>query len=146
MATTWILVADRARARLFEDGAANHPLTEVADFLNPEGRGEAKAGADDRPARVHDHMGAGRHAVEPSTDEREKSIARFARALVDELARGRVGNRFEQLVLVAPPAFLGALRGELDRPLSAMLTHSIDKDLTRADAAAVAELLRGRPA
>lgn len=146
MTTTWILVADRARARLFESGAADHSLSEIADFLNPEGRGEAKAGEDDRPARVHDRMGAGRHAVEPSSNERDKSIERFARALVDELSRGRVGNRFDQLVLVAPPAFLGALRAELDRPLAAMLTHSIDKDLTRADASTVAELLRSRPA
>ena len=41
-------------------------------------------------------------------------------------------QHFQQLILIAPPKFLGLLRKELPGPLDQLLTRSIDKDLTRA--------------
>ncbi|MGE5167657.1 MAG: host attachment protein, partial [Deltaproteobacteria bacterium] len=38
MADTWILVADSARARVFEVTREDPTLREVAAFTNPEGR------------------------------------------------------------------------------------------------------------
>lgn len=71
MSTTWILVADQARARLFSldptDGAAEGGLREIAGFVNPEGRLSARELGAARPPRTHDRMGASRHAIEPRT-------------------------------------------------------------------------------
>ena len=38
MTSTWILVADAARARVFEATGRSEPWQEVACFANPDGR------------------------------------------------------------------------------------------------------------
>jgi len=52
--------------------------------------------------------------------------------VVDELRRAMLAERFDRLVLVAPPAFLGDLRQELPKDLKAKVTDEITSDLTNA--------------
>jgi protein required for attachment to host cells len=41
-------------------------------------------------------------------------------------------RHYENLILIAPPRFLGMLRKELPSPLDQLVTSTIDKDLTTA--------------
>lgn len=132
MSTTWILVADRAKARLFAINEEDHSIAEIEDFLNPEGRGREPA--QDRPPRTHDRFGNNRHAIEPRTSPQEKAIEFFAHELDAVLERGRTGHRFRDLVLIAPPQFLGALNAALDAKVRACVSAELPKDLTGADA------------
>lgn len=132
MSTTWILVADSAKARLFSTSSEDdRMLVEVEDFLNPEGRGREPA--QDRPPRTHDRLGPARHAIERRTSSEEKSVEFFARELDAALERGRVGHRFDSLVLVAPAHFLGALHAVLSDDVRARVIAELSKDLTNAD-------------
>lgn len=130
MTTTWILVADGARARLFETTAAGAGLAEVDCFTNPEGRGPAARRVEDRLPRVHESVGPARHAIEPHTSAHDKAADRFARSLGEALERGRLDRRYERLILVAPPRFLGALHTHLDKPLRDCVAGEIRRDLT----------------
>lgn len=131
MSTTWILVADRAKARLLAINTADHSLTEIEDFVNPEGRGREPAR--ERPPRTHDRMGDSRHAIEPHTSPQEKAVELFARELAAALERGRTDHLYRDLVLVALPQFLGALNTALDEKVRACVTAEIPKGLASAD-------------
>lgn len=130
--STWILVADRARARLFELGPHENgsPLIEIEDFINSEGRGSESDQVTERRPRAHESMGATRHAIEPHTSLRDKSANRFAQELSDSLERGRVSHRYERLVLVALPRFLSTLRAKLNRHVCDCIVAEVPHELT----------------
>ena len=132
---TWILVADSARARLFEATSPDDPLNELACFANPDGRSPDRSFTTDRPPSVNERVGAARHSIEPHTTVREKSAQRFSRSLNNALERARNDHRYGRLVLVAPPRFLGALHGSLSKPLRDCVVAELKRNLTALPAA-----------
>jgi len=127
---TWILVADGARARLFEAASPDDGLNELACFANPGGRSHGRNFTTARPPTVDESVGAARHSIEPHTTLREKTTDRFARTLKDELERARNDHRYAQLVIVAPPRFLGALHGTFPKPLRDCVVAEVKRNLT----------------
>ncbi|MBU6248754.1 MAG: host attachment protein [Xanthomonadaceae bacterium] len=130
MTSTWILVADAARARVFESDRPGGAWTVVSCFSNPDGHAPGRHATTDRAPRVAESVGTTRHAIEPHTSLRDKSTERFARTLCDELERGCSERRCERLVLVAPPRFLGALHGVLDPALRERVSGELHNDFT----------------
>ncbi|MDE2156876.1 MAG: host attachment protein [Xanthomonadaceae bacterium] len=130
MTKTWILVADRARARLLAIGSSEKALNEVACFTNPDGRAPGRHATTERAPRVNESVGPARHAIEPHTSLREKSEDHFAHTLIDALERGHHEHQFDQLILVAPAHFLGVMHDCLDKPLRACVVDEIRHDLT----------------
>lgn len=128
MTTTWILVADGARARLFSNQERGAALTEIECFANPDG--DIRHTTTHRPPTVNESVGPARHGIEPHTTLREKATDRFAKSLSDALERGRVDHRFDRLVLVAPSRFLGALHDNLRKPLRDRVSGEVSKNLT----------------
>lgn len=131
MSTTWILAADRAKARLFSFDGDPDSITELEDFICPDWRGRVPA--QDRQPRTHDRQGASRHVIEPRTAPREKAEETFARELDSVLERGRVEHRYQDLVLIAPPQFLGALNAALGSHVRARVVAELPKGLVGAD-------------
>jgi protein required for attachment to host cells len=133
MTSTWILVADAARARLFETTGRSEPWQEVACFANPDGRAPGRHATTERAPRVNESMGGARHAIEPHTTLRDKSTDQFAHMLGDALQRGHDDHRYQHLVLVAPPRFLGTLHGVLDKALRERISGELQNDFTALD-------------
>jgi protein required for attachment to host cells len=133
MNTTWILVAHRGGARLFENLGPGKGMQLVEDIPHPEGRlksGEINA---DKPGRAFDSFGNGRHSMSQEHEAAEQVSLMFARHLCDKLEKARAENRFGKLVLVAEPRLLGELRGALDKPTAALVSATLDKDLAGVD-------------
>ncbi|HSE11991.1 MAG TPA: host attachment protein [Rudaea sp.] len=130
--TTWILVASLSRARLFELGRRNgdFELFEIATFLNPDARGRDRDQVTDRLPRVNESMNATRHAIDPHTSLREKSANQFAQELDEALDNGRVTHRYERLVLIALPEFLGTLHARLNRHVCERIVAEVQHELT----------------
>ncbi|NII11096.1 host attachment protein [Oleiagrimonas sp. C23AA] len=141
---TWVLVASRVRARLLEFDEQQRDITEIGDFLNPDGRIGQSSRGENRPPRTIDSTGAARHAIEPHTEPAVKLADRFAHQLVSVLEDGRVHHHFQHLVLIATPRFLGRLRQCMQPPLRAQLVHEINRDMTR-DTIDVIQALISRP-
>ena len=127
---TWILVADRARARLFEMRSHDDPLIELEAFVNPDGRGPDHDRVTERAPRVNESATPTRHAIEPHTTLREKSADRFARQLHGVLEHGRVKNCYDQLVLVALPQFLGTLHSTFGKQVREHFVAEVPHELT----------------
>jgi protein required for attachment to host cells len=131
MATTWVLVADKSRARLFAANANDAGLAEIAAFVHEPGRAHGRELVTDKPARLQGKMPHQRHAVEADTDPRRAEAERFARRLAQQLDDGRAKDAFDRLYLVAPPEFLGLLRMCLSRETESHLAGSVNKELTQ---------------
>jgi protein required for attachment to host cells len=131
---TWLLIADGSRAKVFESVGARNALHEIDDMaraIDLPKSGEILA---DKPGRALDSVGAGRHAKENATDPHRHLKRDFASKVVGELRRAMLANRFDRLILVAPPAFLGDLREELPKDLEDKVVDEITSDLTNTPA------------
>ncbi len=128
--TTWVVVADGTRARILEASSANGPLNEIDGLVHPEGRLRDRELTSDLPGRAFDSGGQGRHAMESKVDPKRQEHIRFAAELADFLEAARVAHKFDELVIVAAPTFLGQLRDKLSRAITRLITSQIDKDLT----------------
>lgn len=131
---TWVIVASAARARVFNVSGRHQPWDEVLDLVNSDDRLLQQEFSSDRPGRVVDSARGQRHTMDPSVDPKERAATRFAREVVGELRSGLNDKRFEQLIVVAPPHFLGLLREQMDDVLANAVRDEIAKDLTREDA------------
>lgn len=130
MQATWILVADRVRARLFCASDDGNSLVELEDFVNPDGRAASHEIGRDAPPRTMESLGTVRHVIEPHTSLEDRSAERFARELNEVLEQGLGNRRYERLILTAPPHFLGTLQHALGKQVGACVVAHLDKDLT----------------
>lgn len=131
MATTWILVAHDAGARIFDNHGPRKGIELVETIDHPQGRARDAELDEDRPGRSFRKNSADprRAAMSRSEGPHDRVVADFARSLAGKLKQARVAHTFERLVLVAPPRFLGLLRSALDGPTAALVVGSLDKDL-----------------
>ena len=115
MKKTWILVADAARARLFNTQHEQFAgMKHVTTWNHSEGRlheGDIVTGS---KGEVSDGDALRQTSPQVSATEHEEDV--FARELADKLRQGRVENECDTIVLVAPPQFLGKLKNSLDDP------------------------------
>jgi protein required for attachment to host cells len=130
--STWVMVADAGRARVFESAGAGQPLREVAGFVHERSRVKRRDILTDRPGRVRPGtiFGPDATAMPPHTDPKETEAARFAHDLAEEMRRARDRDGYEHLVVVAPPHFLGLLRASLHGQLGKCHISTIDGDYT----------------
>jgi protein required for attachment to host cells len=127
----WIVVADASTARIFvlagpRQRISLEPVRELSADIRP-----SREIASDRPGRTFDRGGQGRHAEEPPTDPKRHAKASFAREIAQTLDDERRKNSFAGLTVVAPPQFLGDLRGVMSGELRALVETEINKDLTK---------------
>jgi len=129
MNNTWILVAHRGGARLFENKGPGKGLNLLQDIPHPEGRLKNKDIGADKPGRSFDSHGQGRHALGTEQEPTEHVAEQFAKQLSALLDDGRSRQRYANLILVAEPRFLGNLRAALNAHTAALITATLGKDL-----------------
>jgi len=128
---TWIIVADGARAQVFLNsgpGSGLEPALSQALVADNRPSGDI---ASDRPGRSFDSAGEGRHAMQPGSDPHKYEQIVFAHDIAKLLGENRTKKAFDQLIIVAAPKMLGALRLALDSATSQLVIGEINKDLTK---------------
>ena len=134
MSTTWVVVAESSRAKIYALEKKFGPLEELRDFVHTQSRKRPADITSDLPGRSFSSVGGSRHAMEPPTDPKRHEIDTFAAEIATHIEHARGEGRFEALVLVAAPKFLGMLRGHLSDATRAVVAREIRKNLTREDA------------
>lgn len=128
---TWVVVADGEKALIFvNDDTPEQPFLNVISkdkIDNPPTREQAA----NRRGRFNDAGagGAQRSAV-ADTDWHEFEKERFAKDFAETLNKAAMKNKFDHLVLFAPPQALGRLRKELHKEVEQRLSFTVDNDLT----------------
>lgn len=129
MSKTWILVAHRSGARLFENRGPGKGMELRQNFDNPAGKLKNHALDSDKTDARNNRHGYG-HDQEPTLHIAEQ----FAKQLCAHLDQARKQQRYDKLVLVAEPRFLGLLRATLPPTTAALVTATLNKDLCGIDA------------
>jgi protein required for attachment to host cells len=127
MANTWIVAADSSRAR-FLQVAGRERLVEVESLLNPAARMDDRELITDAHPRFRGTAGPGSDRQETSAQQHATDL--FAKRVGDYLESARTERRYDELVIVAPPKFLGALRGELGKEVAKLVVDELPKDLS----------------
>jgi protein required for attachment to host cells len=152
MANTWIVAADSSRAR-FLQVAGREQLLEIGGLANPAGRMDDRELITDAHPRFSGHGGmgkpGGRATSGPGSDRQETSAQEhatdlFAKRVGDYLDKARIEHRYDELVLIAPPEFLGRLRKELDKEVKKLVADEVPKDLSWFDARELERYLKAR--
>ncbi len=123
-----VLVANAARARLFERDAQNKAMRETASFVHPQTRLKGVALGDDRPGRAS--KGAASTAFPPHTDLHQKEHTEFARELAQRLEVLALARRYPRLSILASNPFLGELKAQLGDATKRLLQAAVALDLT----------------
>ncbi|KAB2846683.1 MAG: host attachment protein [Hyphomicrobiaceae bacterium] len=130
-ATTWILVADAARARVLATTGPETPLVQVPDFNLEAPHQKTSDIMSDKPGRTFQSVGSKRSAYEPHEDPHRALKKSFAHQLADLLEEKAKAGAFDRVVLVSPPAFLGDLRAVMSEAVRGRVHGEVAKDLTK---------------
>lgn len=149
---TGVLVADGGDARILQatrragsGGRGAIELVQVAHLENAAAHLPGRALVTDRTGRVFDsssRTGSGppshaRHGANSDYDPHDAELERFARAVGRQLDAERRRLGIEELIVVAGPRFLGALRQHIPAATRKVVTREIDSDLVHADDALI---------
>lgn len=127
--TTWIVVADSSRGKIFVQDKPNGPLVESEDLIHTGARLRESQLRSDRAGREGGAFGQGQSLFDARTEAHAHEAEAFAREIAEHLEAGRTGGKFQHLVLMAPPAFLGDLRGKLSDGVRRLVVGEVGKDL-----------------
>lgn len=142
MTTTWILTANRSNASLFESDWPGKSMRRLQDIPHHQGRMQNKDIDTDKPGRVFDSFGQGRHSTSPKQEPTEHIAQQFALDLAEMLNKGRLSNAYDKLVLIAEPKFLGLLRAALNKNTASLVVQSVNKELLDVKEEDLAEYLK----
>jgi protein required for attachment to host cells len=124
-----VLVAD-GRKMLFlrNEGDAEFPnlvVEKAQEQDNPATRDQAT----DSAGRASSPQGGVQSSVEP-TDFHQIEEDRFAADAAEFLKTGALKNKYDSLIVIAPPKTLGELRKHYHKEVTSRLKGELDKDLT----------------
>lgn len=143
MPKTWIVVAHRGGARLFENKGPGKGLDLLREIDHPEGRLKNREIDTDKPGRGYENRGGAHHAFEKERESTTHVAEQFAKQISGILDEGRNRQAYGRLVLVAEPRFLGNLRSALSRETASLVNATIDKDLGGVESREMAKHLDG---
>ena len=129
MKSTFILVADNVRARIFTAETPSSPLEEIEAMAHTEGRLHDREITSDFPGKIKGEGSVG-HAFEQPTDPKKHEADNFAHRIAHYLEEAHNANKFEQLLIIADPSFLGLLRNQLSEQIKKLVCFELDKNIT----------------
>ena len=130
--TTWVVVADGAKARIFANKGSGSGITSVEERIDPEARKPTRDLGADKPGRSFESADNTRHAMASPADWHQEEKQKFLSELAAHLDTAVQQNRFDALVIVAPPEALGLLRKSLAGATAKRVQGELAKDLTNA--------------
>ena len=151
MTTTWIVSADRGRARIFAQTDPQQPLEEIEDMVNPAARIRTSDQYTDRlgptsaSKSIHNTGGAlPNKQYEPPQSMDEREAEAFAKEISGYLLKAHQEGRYQKLDLIAEPKFLGVLRMVLDHQVKPLVEMELNKDYTHFNGHQLREQLQAQ--
>jgi protein required for attachment to host cells len=126
--TTWFMIADGARALLFESASPRSGWALVGEWVAPTRAPDSELGRD-RPIRGR-NIGTGAPFAIDAPSLHERAEAEFLEARASYLNEKAMKDAYSRLVLAAPPKALGVLRKALGQDAKERVIAEFDKDLT----------------
>lgn len=141
MQRQWVVVADSSRARFFEAQGNLELLVELEDLLSPAGRMNDADLTHDAKGRFYG-KGGQVHTAEPAMSAKIKASEQFSNAVTQHLEKACETKRYDRLILVAPPKFLGQLHRQLSHRVIQRITQELPLDISSLSAAQISDHVR----
>jgi protein required for attachment to host cells len=141
MPKTWVVVAESSRAKIYELQKRNLPLKELEGFAHTPSRVHEQALTSDLPGRSQDSRGHGSHKMGTQVSAKEHESMEFARTIGQHLDAAHYKGKFDKLIIMSPPGFLGQLRKQLSAETRRSVHSEIDKNLVRHNTADIQQHL-----
>ena len=122
----WILTANSSVARLCERSSLTAPLTELADWMHPEGSMRTS----ELERAPLGHSLGGRTGLAPRIDPKDRERSSFAQDLAHWLREAVLAHRVTEIALFASNPFLGELLAHLDPAVQKVVSSHHPLDLT----------------
>jgi protein required for attachment to host cells len=130
--SSWVLVADGARARILRDVPMSGAISETIEEIEFSAPHQALRDImSDKPGRSFESTGARRSAMEYHSDPVDQHEQDFADRLAETLDAHRRDKAFTRLVVVASPKMLSHLRKAFPKALADTVFAEAPKDLTK---------------
>jgi protein required for attachment to host cells len=129
--TTWIIIADGSRARILTPREERVGFDIVYETASTEAHVPSREIWADRPGHTQESRSSARHSIEPRHDPHEERKAAFIRGLASQLNAAGKENRFDRLILFAPPRCMAELRETLEEGVRRKINAAAPKDLTK---------------
>jgi protein required for attachment to host cells len=124
-----VLVGDGRKALFLRNrGTPANPELVVESEVEQDNPPAREQGTD-RPGRKYANDGVSRSAIE-EPDQHQRAEQQFAVRIADTLYQMGHAQKFQSLVVVAPPKMLGDLRDALHPEVTQRIVCEIPKDLT----------------
>ena len=131
---TWLLIADASKARIYALYKARifqeqnpKQLELIGEYSHLNSRKKGSELTSDKSGE----FGSGTfvEATHPKVHE----ALQFAHELIQHIETGRKAGVFRDLIIVAPPAFMGMLQKELSHEIHKLVSQRIEKDYTQCN-------------
>jgi protein required for attachment to host cells len=140
---TWVLLADGQNAAVYANDGIGKGLVPLSEFASHrEGPDSHEMMTDRAGHRFGGAAKAGSGATLPRNDPHEFEEKRFVEAISEKINRAALENRFDRLIVAAPPRALGQVRQALSKAASGRLAAEVNKDLIKDSPAGIAEHLK----
>ncbi|MDC0598370.1 host attachment protein [Gammaproteobacteria bacterium] len=130
MKSTWVLVSDKSQARIFSVATPSSELLEIETLQHPEGRMHEQELDSDLPGKNKSTSSGAVHTYQNEISPKEQETIYFAKEISLYLNNAFNSNKFESLLIISAPSFLGTLRQQLPEALNKSIIFSLDKNLT----------------
>lgn len=128
---TWLLIADASKARLFSMYKARFIQDKNLDSLELIGQFTHENSRKKNAELVTDRRGEfGSGSFEVTTSPKVYEAEQFALELANHLEAKRKDGTFRDLIIVAPPAFMGILHKQMPDSVNKLVSQTIEKDYT----------------
>lgn len=141
--TTWFIIADGSQLRLYESAGVKEHWNLIDSKDQKIARKPSHKLGRERPGRGRKVGPDSRFSVNGS-EPHEKMETEFLFDLAKSLNKAARDEKFDQLVVAAPPRALGALRAKFQPQLTAKYIGVFDKDLTNMPEAELFEYFKER--
>jgi protein required for attachment to host cells len=128
--TTWLVVANGTEVKIYENSGPNKGLEALPNInLKRKARKTSEIVVNER-GRSFSSAGDGRSAMEQQTDPADYEHEQFSKTVAEELNQAALDNKFDRIIVAAPPQTLGEMRQFFDKHIEEKLEADVPKDLT----------------
>lgn len=133
----WVVIATSSYAEIYSINNSGMEIKKVHFLDFPDGRKKSGEIDSDKPGRNYAKGSSTRHAYSPHDSDHQHQQKVLASKIAEVLRKDHAENAFENLILIAPPEFLGELRPALTKAVRECvrkeLTKTISSDLAPKD-------------
>ena len=134
MSNILVVAADTTCARIFKATTSKGPLEEKEVLVHPENRLSEKDLISDRKGSTFSSHGSSRSSYSKHTNTKDQGTKEFIKEINDYLMKLETNNEFKQLIIIAAPKLLGALKKQLNSGLQKRITYELNKNIAKLNA------------